>query len=89
MPSHNHLLLHKGWKVPDSNPTQLFWFLFWWKSAGSVQGMQELHRTYSEESLYDEKIASMDIHGGYDQKDATGFIKLNALRLKANAKRKK
>jgi argininosuccinate synthase len=43
----------------------------------------------SEESLYDEKIASMDIHGGYDQKDATGFIKLNALRLKANAKRKK
>ena len=43
----------------------------------------------SEESLYDEKIASMDVHGGYDQKDATGFIKLNALRLKANAKRKK
>jgi len=28
----------------------------------------------SEESLYDEKIASMDIHGGYDQKDATGLI---------------
>ena len=43
----------------------------------------------SEESLYDEKIASMDVHGGYDQKDAIGFIKLNALRLKANAKRKK
>ena len=43
----------------------------------------------SEESLYDEKIASMDVHGGYDQKDATGFIKLNALRLKVNAKRKK
>jgi argininosuccinate synthase len=43
----------------------------------------------SEESLYDEEIASMDVHGGYDQKDATGFIKLNALRLKANAKRKK
>jgi len=33
-------------------------------------------------SLYDEKIASMDKHGGYDQKDAKGFIKLNALRLK-------
>ncbi len=43
----------------------------------------------SEASLYDEKIASMDVHGGYDQKDAIGFIKLNALRLKANAKRKK
>ena len=43
----------------------------------------------SEESLYDEAIASMDAHGGYDQKDAIGFIKLNALRLKASAKRLK
>lgn len=43
----------------------------------------------SEESLYDEEIASMDVHGGYDQKDAIGFIKLNALRLKASAKRLK
>ena len=43
----------------------------------------------SEDSLYDEKIASMDVHGGYDQKDAIGFIKLNAQRLKADAKRKK
>ncbi|MBW2989900.1 argininosuccinate synthase [Candidatus Woesearchaeota archaeon] len=33
-------------------------------------------------SLYDEKTASMEVHGGYDQKDADGFIKLNALRLK-------
>ena len=38
-------------------------------------------------SLYDEKIASMDEHGNYDQKDAAGFIKLNALRLKAWAKK--
>lgn len=43
----------------------------------------------SEESLYDEKTASMDIHGGYDQKDAIGFIRLNALRLRASAKRLK
>jgi len=42
----------------------------------------------SPTSLYDSKIASMDVHGGYDQKDAAGFIKLNALRLKAWAKRK-
>jgi argininosuccinate synthase len=43
----------------------------------------------SEHSLYNEKIASMDEHGGYDQKDAIGFIKLNALRLKMWASRKK
>lgn len=41
----------------------------------------------SPSSLYDENMASMDKHGGYDQKDAKGFIKLNALRLKAWAKR--
>jgi argininosuccinate synthase len=36
----------------------------------------------SEKSLYDEDIASMDKEGGYDQADAKGFIKINALRLK-------
>ena len=40
-------------------------------------------------SLYDEKSASMDEHGGYDQTDAKGFIKLNALRLKASVERAK
>lgn len=33
-------------------------------------------------SLYDHDIASMDRLGDYDQTDAKGFIKLNALRLK-------
>lgn len=42
----------------------------------------------SDYSLYSEDIASMDVHGGYDQKDAIGFIKLNALRLKMWAKRR-
>jgi argininosuccinate synthase len=41
----------------------------------------------SKESLYDEKTASMDIHGGYDQTDATGFIRLNAIRLKTWARK--
>ena len=43
----------------------------------------------SHASLYDEKVASMDTLGDYDQTDAIGFIKLNALRLKASAKRMK
>lgn len=39
-------------------------------------------------SLYDEAIASMEDDGGaYDQSDATGFINLQGLPLKANAKR--
>ena len=40
----------------------------------------------SEKSLYDEDIASMDKAGNYDQTDAKGFIKLNALRLKLGGK---
>ena len=41
----------------------------------------------SKESLYNQDLSSMDAIGGYDQKDALGFIKLNALRLKANSAR--
>ncbi len=40
----------------------------------------------SKDSLFDEKIATMEEDAGaYDQKDAEGFIKLNALRLKIAA----
>ncbi|MBN1785646.1 MAG: argininosuccinate synthase [Candidatus Methanofastidiosa archaeon] len=36
----------------------------------------------SVNSLYNEGIASMDAHGGYDQTDAKGFIKIFGLRVK-------
>jgi len=35
-------------------------------------------------SLYDERLSSMVEHGGYDPRNAEGFIKINAIRLKAN-----
>ena len=42
----------------------------------------------SEGSLFDEAIATFeDDAGAYDQKDAAGFIKLNALRLRTAAKK--
>lgn len=42
----------------------------------------------SEDSLFDEKIATFeDDAGAYDQKDAAGFIKLNALRMRIAAKK--
>ena len=40
-------------------------------------------------SLYSEKLATFDEDDVYDQKDATGFIRLNALRLKMQALLKK
>lgn len=40
----------------------------------------------SKQSLFDESIATFeDDAGAYDQKDAEGFIKLNALRLRIAA----
>lgn len=51
-----------------------------YKGNVSVVGRQ------SEDSLFDEKIATFeDDAGAYDQKDAEGFIKLNALRLRIAA----
>lgn len=40
-------------------------------------------------SLYDPKVTSFDVAGGYNQADATGFIRLNALRLKIDATRRR
>ena len=43
-------------------------------------------RRSSEHSLFNEAIATFEDDGGaYDQKDAEGFIKLNALRLRIGA----
>ena len=36
----------------------------------------------SKHSLYNEALSSMDVEGGYNQKDAAGFIKISGLRLK-------
>ncbi|VAW55796.1 Argininosuccinate synthase [hydrothermal vent metagenome] len=56
-----------------------------YKGAVSVVG-----RRSESDSLFDEKIATFEEDdGAYDQKDAAGFIKLNALRLRIAAKRKK
>jgi argininosuccinate synthase len=51
-----------------------------YKGSASIVGRR------SPNSLYDQKIASMDEAGGYHQDDATGFIRLGAIRLKAIAR---
>jgi argininosuccinate synthase len=38
----------------------------------------------SPSSLYNQDMSSMDIAGGFDQKDSQGFIKINAIRLMAH-----
>lgn len=51
-----------------------------WLYKGNVRPIGR----FSPSSLYDQELSSMDIAGGYDQKDAAGFIRVNALRLKAH-----
>jgi argininosuccinate synthase len=36
----------------------------------------------SEKSLYDQELASMDVHGQFSPYSATGFIEINATRIK-------
>ena len=53
------------------------------------KGNVEVVGRRSENSLFDEDIATFeDDAGAYDQKDAEGFIKLNALRLRIAAGKK-
>jgi len=46
-------------------------------------GVYPLSRT-SPSSLYEEDLSSMDMEGGFNQMDAEGFIKINAIRLMAH-----
>ena len=41
----------------------------------------------SPKSIYNQGVVTFDEGTGYDQKDATGFIKLNSLRLKLRKKK--
>ncbi|MDH5572624.1 MAG: argininosuccinate synthase, partial [Gammaproteobacteria bacterium] len=56
-----------------------------YKGSVSIEG-----RKSETDSLFDESIATFeDDAGAYNQKDAEGFIKLNALRLRIAARKKK
>lgn len=40
----------------------------------------------SSTSLYNQELVSMDVAGGFSPEDSTGFININALRLKEYAR---
>ncbi len=53
------------------------------------KGNVEIAGRRSDDSLFDERIATFEDDGGaYDQTDAAGFIKLNALRLRNLARKR-
>ena len=95
MPKYAQLIYDGFWWSPErealqaliNNPQELV--------TGSVKlglykGNIIIKERKSPYSLYDSKIVTFeDDKNAYNQADATGFIKINSLRLKANAKRKK
>ena len=68
------MLIHAGEKADT------LYFIV--KGSVAVVGRRSAH------SLFDEKIATFeDDAGAYNQKDAEGFIKLNALRMRIAAQK--
>ena len=95
MPRYAKLIYNGYWWSPERETLQTLIN----KTQTNVNGIVRLKlfkgsvyvtgRKSNSDSLFDEAIATFeDDSGVYDQKDADGFIKLNALRLKLQAKRK-
>ncbi|MGH1455737.1 MAG: argininosuccinate synthase [Alphaproteobacteria bacterium] len=83
-------LIYNGfWFSPEFELLQTFMDKVQEHNTGTVQmklikGVAYPIARKSPSALYDPEQSSMDVTGGYDQKDADGFIKINAVRLRNN-----
>jgi argininosuccinate synthase len=93
MPKYAELIYNGFWFAPEREMLQAAIDLSQEKVSGTVRlklykGMASVVGRRSPNSLYSERhVTFEDDAGAYDQKDAEGFIKLNALRLRLLAKR--
>ena len=95
MPKYAQLIYDGFWWSPEREALQALINNTQELVTGSVKlglykGNIIIKERKSPYSLYDSKIVTFeDDKNAYNQADATGFIKINSLRLKANANRKK
>jgi len=95
MPKYAKLIYDGFWWSPEREALQALIDTTQEFVTGSVQlslykGNASIQSRSSEYSLYDSKIVTFeDDENTYDQADASGFIKINSLRLKQVAKRKR
>jgi len=94
MPRYAALIYNGYWWAPERHALQALFTetqkpvngsvrLSLYKGSASVVG-----RSSATDSLYDESVVTFeDDDGAYDQADATGFIRLNALRLRLGARK--
>ncbi len=93
MPKYAELIYNGFWFAPEREMLQAAIDLSQEKVNGTVRlklykGAAHLVGRKSADTLYSEQhVTFEDDAGAYDQKDAEGFIKLNALRLRLLAKR--
>lgn len=93
MPKYAELIYNGFWFTPEREMLQAAIDLSQEKVSGTVRlklfkGQAQVVGRRSPNSLYSERhVTFEDDAGAYDQKDAAGFIKLNALRLRLLAQR--
>ncbi len=93
MPKYAELIYNGFWFAPEREMLQAAIDLSQVKVGGTVRlklykGVASVVGRKSPNSLYSERhVTFEDDAGAYDQKDAAGFIKLNALRLRLLAQR--
>ena len=94
MPKYAELIYNGFWFSPEREMLQAAIDHSQALVSGTVRlklykGMASVVGRKSPNSLYSEKVVTFeDDAGAYDQKDAAGFIKLNALRLRLLGQRK-
>ena len=95
MPKYAELIYNGFWYSPEREMLQALIDNSQQHVTGTVRlklykGMAQTIGRWSDHSLYSEEhVTFEDDAGAYDQKDAAGFIKINALRLKLLAARDK
>ena len=94
LPRFAEIIYNGLWFSPEREALQQFMDQVQQRVNGEARlklykGNVEVVGRRSDDSLFDENIATFeDDDGAYDQKDAEGFIKLNALRLRIAANKK-
>ena len=94
MPKYAELIYNGFWFSPEREMLQAAIDHSQEHVSGTVRlklykGLASVVGRKSPNSLYSEKVVTFeDDAGAYDQKDAAGFIKLNALRLRLLGQRK-
>jgi argininosuccinate synthase len=96
MPRYASLIYNGYWWSPERRMLQAMIDLSQENANGTVQlklykgNVTVVGRSSKKDSLFDPAIATFeDDRGAYDQADAAGFIRLNALRMRIAAKLKK